>query len=118
MQTAADIYLGEDHRLHVKGMVGFATVPWLRDVGNHLMKTHGVAEIDFQEVSRVDSAALAFLTTWVRSSRQFGLKAGFIHLPAQLLDLVHLSNLDHILPIEMEKKTQMNEQIINLDFVE
>lgn len=103
MQTVADIYLGENHRLQIKGVVGFATVPYLRDVGNHLMKTHGIAQFDFKEVSRVDSAALALLTAWMRSSRQFGLKPSFIHLPTQLLDLVHLSNLDDILPIEVEK---------------
>lgn len=57
-------------------------------------------DFHFSGVTASNSAGLCFLTRLLRLSYKRGQSIRFTALPQQLYDLVCLSQLDHILPIE------------------
>ena len=53
--------------------------------------------IDLKGVSRADSAGLALLLEWLRTSERAGKAITFTHVPEQLLAISRLCGLDEIL---------------------
>lgn len=58
------------------------------------------ASIDFQKVTKVDSAGLAFLLLLVEKAQKTKCKLSFLHLPEDLLKLAKLSAVDTFLPVQ------------------
>jgi len=124
---SATVKINDDGHLLVSGVLSFANVAVLRAQGNELIanlspagaagtaadsattttmpqtqmqtqtKTSQTIVVDFKEVTKCDSAALALLTAWKRMAKQNNRQIQFANLPAQLMDLAKLSNLDKIL---------------------
>lgn len=57
----------------------------------------GQSEIDFADVSTVDSAAVATLLAWRRAAQQRGRKLNFINVPDNLQSLVMLYGVTDLL---------------------
>lgn len=55
--------------------------------------------IDLAAVTRSDSAGVALLVEWMQLAEQRQLEIQFRHLPQQMRDIAHASNLDELLPI-------------------
>lgn len=88
----------EDGRYALAGEFSFATAaPILersqREFGSG---TQGI-EIDLAEVSHADSAGLAVLLEWLAWAKRQGRSLKFTHLPAQLLAVARISELEDLL---------------------
>lgn len=104
MTTNANIQLAADgNGLQVSGELSFATVVYLRDLSAALLKKCSDPVFDLQAVKYCDSAALALLTAWARQAKEMGREARFIHVPAQLMDIARLSNLQKVIKLEPEE---------------
>jgi phospholipid transport system transporter-binding protein len=56
-------------------------------------------EVDLSQISAADSAGVAVLLHWLRSARQQGAELRFANLPAGLLGLIRLYDVDTLLPV-------------------
>lgn len=84
----------------IKGELNMQTVPALAETARSLLtQLNGEVQVDLSEVSRADSAGLALLIDLQRTARQQQCGIRFLHLPDQLSQILHLSELDDILPI-------------------
>lgn len=54
-------------------------------------------EIDLERVTHADSAGLAVLLEWLSWARRQGHSLRFVHLPAQLLAVARISELEDLL---------------------
>lgn len=89
----------DDGRLHVEGVVDFATVtPLYADSQVHFVAGRRLV-IDLDGVSGANSAALALLLEWTELAAARGTRLELHHLPARLLSIAALSGLDAILPL-------------------
>lgn len=95
----ANIELGQNGHLQVCGVLSFATVPKLRDLGNQMMIKSAELVFDFKKVTHSDSSGLALLTAWTRYASQLKKTLRFINIPVQLVDVARLSNLDDVLSL-------------------
>lgn len=85
-------------RFLLSGTVNMATAPRLRDEGLRAFAAHGGdLEIDLGAVARVDSASLALLIDWLAWSRAAGRAMRFTALPAAILALARLSDVEALL---------------------
>jgi phospholipid transport system transporter-binding protein len=57
----------------------------------------GQKEIDFSQVTAVDSAAVATLLAWQRAAKQQGASLTFKNLPSNLKSLIDLYSVDGLL---------------------
>jgi phospholipid transport system transporter-binding protein len=85
-------------QFRLQGALTFDTVTGLLDRGNQLFAACPALEIDLMGVDRVDSAGLALLTEWTRSSQSLQQDIRFINMPSQMRDLLRVSGLDNVLP--------------------
>lgn len=84
----------------VKGALTMQTVSDLARTMEPLLSTaKGEICFDFTRVERADSAALALLIEWQRMARRLGFSISFRNLPAQLMQIARVSELQEILPI-------------------
>ncbi len=84
----------------IKGELNMYTVPALAETARSLLtQLNGEVQVDLSGVSRADSAGLALLIDLQRRARQQQCDIRFIHLPDQLSQILHLSELDDILPV-------------------
>lgn len=58
-----------------------------------------VRTIELENISRIDSAGLAFLLTVVEKAEQKKCRLTFLHLPEDLLKLAKVSAVDSFLPV-------------------
>jgi phospholipid transport system transporter-binding protein len=85
----------------IKGELNMQTVPAVAESAHALLaQLTGEVSVDLSEVSRADSAALVLLIDLQRLARRQGYAIRFRHLPEQLSQILHLSELDDILPIQ------------------
>jgi len=87
-----------DGRWLLSGELGFATVPGLL-AGPGRGLAAAATEVDLAGVTRADSAGLALLVAWTRTSTRAGRTIRFTHVPAQLLSIARVSGLEEILPL-------------------
>jgi len=85
----------------VKGELNMQTVPALAETAHAMLtQARGDLSVDLSQVSRADSAGLVFLIDLQRLARRQQCTIQFRHLPDQLSQILHLSELDEILPIQ------------------
>jgi len=84
----------------IRGELNMQTVPALAESARDMLKQlSGEVSVDLSGVSRADSAGLALLIDLQRHTRRQQCAIRFLHLPEQLRQILHLSELDDILPV-------------------
>ncbi len=87
-------------RLTLAGRLTSDSVLELEPQGRTLLATSGASyEIDLAEVSFSSSSGVALLLAWLRAARAAGAEVVFKNLPASMLGLLRVSELEHVLPV-------------------
>jgi phospholipid transport system transporter-binding protein len=81
----------------VAGPMTFHSVTGLWRESQRLFDTKGGIKVDLDEVTHTDSAGLALLIEWQRNAIRDGYRVEFLHLPAQMIQLASVTNLDSLL---------------------
>jgi phospholipid transport system transporter-binding protein len=95
----AGITAGGDGVLRVAGDVTFATAATLLEQGDALLKGDRTLVIDLEQAGNCDSAGVALLLEWMERARVKGVEIRYRNIPAALLDIARLSNVDPLLPL-------------------
>lgn len=99
-QAQPSIERQDDNRFVIQGELNMQTVPALALTAQQLLAgAKGELNVDLSGVSRADSAGLVLLIELQRLARQHQFTIRFSHLPDQLSQIMHLSELHEILPI-------------------
>jgi phospholipid transport system transporter-binding protein len=97
---SVDIVVGEDGCWRVHGELTFATVMAALERSRPLM---GTADrdpcIDLAGVERADSAGIALLLEWMRLAAAHGRQVAFSAVPAQMMAIARVSDLEGVLPL-------------------
>ncbi|MDH3281647.1 MAG: STAS domain-containing protein [Gammaproteobacteria bacterium] len=91
------VTLAEPGEYRLAGPVTFDTVASLYESTQFDFVDDGELTIDLSKVSRVDSAGLALLLEWMRSSRQSNCRLRFTNIPEQLNSLMEVTGLDDVI---------------------
>jgi phospholipid transport system transporter-binding protein len=86
-----------DGRFRVEGELGFGTAAAALERSRALFRNHAVIELDLSGVRRADSAGLALLLEWVNWARNSAREIQFHHIPAQLIAIAQISEVDEML---------------------
>ena len=73
-------------------------IPQLLEASRPLFHDRQYTVVDFSQVTRVDSAALALMLEWQSWTKGSATLLRFRNIPADLLRIAHLSNLEGMLP--------------------
>jgi phospholipid transport system transporter-binding protein len=84
-------------RLAVGGELDFDTAPAALTRGLALIGDSRDCEIDLSGVSSGDSAGLAVLVEWLASAQRRGAQLRYTGVPAQILAIARLSDLEDLL---------------------
>ena len=95
--SAAQLESVAPGRYRVKGALSFATVAGLLETSKKNFDGTPAIEIDLSAVEHADSAGLALLIEWLRLARQAGKTLSYANLPAQLLAIARMSDVDDLL---------------------
>lgn len=87
-------------RYEVTGRMTFQTAGSLWERSKQQLNGQGVLTIDLGEVTQVDSAGLSLLLEWISWARQQSLTLRFTRLPAKLLALARISEVENLLGID------------------
>lgn len=91
----------DGNRFVIQGELNMQTVPALALAAHQLLaEAQGDILLDLSSVTRADSAGLALLIDLQRFARGRRCSLHFGHLPEQLSQIMHLSELHEILPIQ------------------
>ena len=88
--------LGEG-RFAVHGVLGFETVSGVFEAGKELFGDHSIIEVDFSDVERSDSAALALLIEWVNWAKYYVREISYKNLPKQVSAIAEISEVGWML---------------------
>ncbi len=88
---------GEGGRFRLAGCFGFETAGPLLERGDAAFRPHAHVELDLSGVSDADSAGLAVLLAWVDRARKRGHTLRFSGLPAQLVGIARISEVEALL---------------------
>jgi phospholipid transport system transporter-binding protein len=86
-----------DGRFRIEGELGFATAGAALARSRRLFRDHAVIDLDLSGVRRADSAGLALLLEWVNWARNNAREIQFHHIPAQLMSIAQISEVDDML---------------------
>ena len=86
-----------DGRFRIEGELSFHTAGAALARSRKLFRDHAVIELDLSGVRRADSAGLALLLEWVNWARHSAREIEFHHIPAQLMAIAEISEVDHML---------------------
>jgi phospholipid transport system transporter-binding protein len=89
--------LGEG-RFELSGELSFHTAAAALDESKELFSGHATIEIDLGAVTRADSAGLALLLEWVNWAHRSDRRLRFRNLPAQILCIAEISEVEDMLP--------------------
>jgi phospholipid transport system transporter-binding protein len=89
----------------IRGVLDFVNAPEFRAEGCKLISssTKNILVFDLQNVTSYDNTALAVLVEWMRCAKKAEKNIRF-KLSPQLIDMVEVSNLLDILPIDHYRK--------------
>ena len=93
----ATIEVQHDDRSRVTGVLHFATVTALLQRGTEAIGAGHAAVMDLAGVSDSDSAGLALLIEWLSIAKAAGRSLRYENIPAQLLQLARLSEVEELL---------------------
>lgn len=82
----------------VTGPLRFDTAMEALEKSRQLFADHTDIVLDLHGVDSADSAGLALLVEWVGWAHREKRRIHFQHLPAQVLALAHISEVDKLLP--------------------
>lgn len=85
------------HRFALTGELTFATQGTVHAFGESLVRREAELEIDCDALAGVDSAGLAVLLDWLAAARAVGHRLTYVGLPASLLQLARISEVDGFL---------------------
>ncbi len=96
--AAATLHAAGGGRFGLAGSLNMGTVTGLRERGLRAFAAEaGAIEVDLSAVERADSGALALLIDWLAWARAAGREMKFTALPAALLALARLSDVEDLL---------------------
>lgn len=95
--TALEIQ--KDGRYLLKGEVKFDNVVDLLQQGLAIIKAHEESVFDLSAVTYTNSVGLALLMAWFRAAKRLNKRLNFTAIPAQLLTLIKVTDLQTILPL-------------------
>jgi phospholipid transport system transporter-binding protein len=84
-------------RLEAKGAICFDCATQALDSGLALLGRNENCTIDLAQVSEADSAGLAVLVEWLARARLLGTTIHYANIPAQILAVARISELDSLL---------------------
>lgn len=88
-------------RFRVAGDLTYETVAGLLEEDSHLFAGAPKAiEVDLSGVGRTTSVGLALMLEWLRQARSRDIVISFSHVPAQILGIAKLSQLESILDLD------------------
>jgi phospholipid transport system transporter-binding protein len=87
-------------RMHVGGVVDFATVVVLEHQGEQWLRDEAPAlcHLDLSEVTQCNSAVAALLLSWLRTARAVGKELTIENVPGSLRGQIDLAGLEDVLP--------------------
>jgi phospholipid transport system transporter-binding protein len=90
-----------DGRYRIVGDLDFDTVPRLLGEGAAMFARSGDGVVvDLGSVHRTTSVGLALMVEWVRQARRANKTVTFSNVPAQMLAMARVSQLDALLKLE------------------
>ena len=97
--TWFEIVAGADGRAHVRGSLTFATARRARDEGRERFRTCSAraCEVDCSGITASDSAGLTVMLDWLALAKRDGRSLRFVNLPAGLLAIARISDVDELL---------------------
>jgi len=83
------------------GVLNTFTVPDIWELSQSILKKDSALLLIFnlEQVSQSDSSGVALLISWTRMLKQRDQKIRFVALPAQMMAIIRLAELEKILPI-------------------
>lgn len=91
--------IGPDGHVPIRGALTFATVSEWLAASRGLFQPGSNLVFDFSETGEYDSAAVALLVEWWRRAQQAGCDIRFQAVPAGLLAIARLSEVQDLLPL-------------------
>lgn len=93
----------KDHYV-LSGALNIYTVPGIWEFSQSILKNDSALLLTFslEHVTQSDSSGVALLIAWTRMLKRRDQKICFMALPAQMLAIIKLSELEKILPINHE----------------
>ena len=97
--TAFEITAGAAVRAHVHGVLTFTTARRARDEGLEKFRTctARACEVDCSGITASDSAGLTVMLDWLAFAKRDGRSLRFVNLPAGLLAIARISDVDGLL---------------------
>jgi phospholipid transport system transporter-binding protein len=86
-----------DGRLEASGALGFESAGGALPAGLALIEKGKPCTIDLSRVTEADSAGLAVLVEWLATARVRGAKIRYQCIPAQILAVARISDLESLL---------------------
>jgi phospholipid transport system transporter-binding protein len=95
--AAAQLEQQAPGRYRLTGELSFATVSALLSQSRVLFAAESALQIDLSNVAHADSAGLSLLIEWLRQAKLQGRQLHYLALPAQLVALASISEVDGLL---------------------
>jgi phospholipid transport system transporter-binding protein len=95
--TAFRIEPAGDGRLAASGELDFATAAAALDAGLALIRGERAWTVDLSGITSGDSAGLAVLVEWLSAARARGATLHYAAVPAQILAIARISDLEDLL---------------------
>jgi phospholipid transport system transporter-binding protein len=86
-----------DGRLEASGVLGYVTAGRALPAGLTLIPKGSTCTIDLSRVTEADSAGLAVLVEWLATARSRGTVIRYEGIPAQILAVARISDLESLL---------------------
>lgn len=101
--SEAALEVNGDGHFSVVGDLDYETVSRLLEADDILF-SHSLpsVEIDLAGIGRTTSVGLALMLEWLRQAHSRNIEIRFSHVPAQMLDMAKVSQLESILHLENE----------------
>lgn len=96
----ATVQVNSAGQFEIVGEINFNTVPALHRRGCELIAASPRPIFDLQQVAYSDNSGVALLISLVRCARNVGKAVVFVNISQQFSDIIRMSGLDEILPIE------------------
>ena len=90
---------GAGSLFRLRGQLGFAGVPGVLASGRQLFPASGTVRLDLGGLDSVNSAGLALLLEWHHEFKHSGRELQLLNIPATLLNIARVSELEPILTI-------------------
>lgn len=91
-------------RLEASGAMSYPSAAMALRAGVALIPSAGQCTIDLSRVTETDSAGLAVLVEWLATARSRGTTVRYEGIPAQILAVARISDLDDLLLGQAESR--------------